>query len=301
MTSVARFAGPTPTGKAFEPGGFTAISRGLSEERATPPETENSVSTPAGVAEVALAITDGFAAKSSLNMPASTSVSADPFTPAPSSWAALFDWDGVIIDSSRHHEESWGRLAREVDRVLPEGHFKRGFGRKNEYIIPELLHWASEEPEIRRLSLRKEALYREVVADWGLEPLPGVRTWLERLRDAGVPCAIGSSTHRANIDLSLGLIGLAEFFRATITAEDVTLGKPDPQVFLKGAQALGYAPERCVVFEDALVGIAAARAGGMKVVAVVTTHDLAELTAADTVVHRLDELEPAQLAEWLGN
>ena len=216
----------------------------------------------------------------------------------PPAWAALFDWDGVIIDSSRHHEESWERLGREVARPLPEGHFKRGFGRKNEYIIPELLNWTKEETEIRKISLRKEALYREVVAEWGLEPLPGVRTWLERLRDAGVPCAIGSSTHRANIDLSLGLIGLTEFFRAIITAEDVTKGKPDPDVFLKGAQALGCTPERCVVFEDALVGIAAARAGGMKVVAVATTHPAAELSMADLAVERLDELQPAQLAAW---
>jgi len=224
----------------------------------------------------------------------------DPSSPPPStsSWACLFDWDGVIIDSSRHHEESWERLAREVDRPLPPGHFKRGFGRKNEYIIPTLLNWASEEPEIRRLSLRKEALYREVVADWGLEPLPGVRTWMERLRDAGVPCAIGSSTHRANIDMSLGLIGLTEFFEAIITAEDVSHGKPDPEVFLKGASALGMPPGRCVVFEDALVGIAAARAGGMKVVAVATTHAPEELGEADRVVRRLDELEAGQLGAW---
>lgn len=218
--------------------------------------------------------------------------------PVTASWAALFDWDGVIIDSSRHHEESWERLAREVALPLPEGHFKRGFGRKNEYIIPNLLNWATEEPEIRKLSLRKEALYREVVAGWGLEPLPGVRTWLERLCDAGVPCAIGSSTHRANIDLSLSIIGLGEFFQATITAEDVSHGKPDPEVFLKGAQALNTPPERCVVFEDALVGIAAARAGGMKVVAVATTHPVEELAMADLAVHRLDDLQPAQLAAW---
>ncbi len=213
-------------------------------------------------------------------------------------WGALFDWDGVIIDSSKHHEESWERLAREIAQPLPPGHFKQGFGRKNEFIIPEMLRWTTEEAEIRRLSLRKEALYREVVADWGLSALPGVRTWLERLRDAGVPCAIGSSTHRANIDLSLGLIGLAEFFQEIVTAEDVKLGKPDPEVFLTGATRLGRPPERCVVFEDAHVGVAAARAGGMKVVAVATTHPAEELGAADLAVHRLDELDPARLAEW---
>lgn len=217
---------------------------------------------------------------------------------AGASWGAIFDWDGVIIDSSRHHEESWERLAREAGRLLPPGHFRAGFGRKNEFIIPEILRWTSDAAEIRRLSLRKEALYREVVGEWGLEPLPGVRAWLARLRDAGVPCAIGSSTHRANIDLSLGLIGLAEFFTGIVTAEDVSHGKPDPEVFVKAAGRIERPPERCVVFEDALVGIAAAHAGGMKVVAVATTHPAGELGGADRAVHGLDELQPAELAAW---
>lgn len=218
----------------------------------------------------------------------------------PAPWGALFDWDGVIIDSSSHHEESWERLAREIAKPLPEGHFKKGFGRKNEFIIPELLGWAREPAEIQRLSLRKEELYRTVVAERGLDPLPGVRTWLERLRAAGVPCAIGSSTHRANIDLSLGLIGLAEFFAAIVTAEDVSRGKPDPEVFLTGAARINRAPQRCVVFEDAFVGLEAARAGGMRTVAVATTHPLAALTAADRAVERLDELTPGELAAWFG-
>ena len=217
---------------------------------------------------------------------------------AGANWGALFDWDGVVIDSSSHHEASWERLALEVGRVLPPDHFVKGFGRKNEFIIPKLLGWTHDPAEIRRLSLRKEALYCEVVAERGLAALPGVRTWLERLRDFGVPCAIGSSTHRANIDLSLGLIGLAEFFTAIVTAEDVSTGKPDPEVFLTAAARIARPPVRCVVFEDAHVGIAAARAGGMRVVAVATTHPTHELTAADLAVLRLDEMQPATLAAW---
>ena len=213
-------------------------------------------------------------------------------------WGALFDWDGVIIDSSSHHEESWERLARELAKPLPPDHFTKGFGRKNEFIIPSLLGWTRDPAEIRRISLRKEALYREVVAERGLSALPGVRTWLERLRDVGVPCAIGSSTHRANIDLSLGLIGLAEFFSGIVTAEDVSHGKPDPEVFLLAAARIARPPERCVVFEDAHVGIAAARAGGMRVIGVATTHPASELTTTDLAVQRLDELQPATLAAW---
>lgn len=223
-----------------------------------------------------------------------------PLTALTSTWGAIFDWDGVIIDSSRHHEESWERLAREENRPLPAGHFKLGFGRKNEMIIPEILNWTHDGPEIHRISLRKEELYREVVKDWGIEPLPGVTTWLTRLQEAGVPCVIGSSTHRANIDLSLGLLGLAGFFQDLVTAEDVTRGKPDPQVFLTGAQRINREPERCVVFEDAFVGIEAARAGGMRVVGVATTHPKEALTGADRAVERLDELQPAELAAAFG-
>lgn len=216
----------------------------------------------------------------------------------PAHWGALFDWDGVVIDSRIHHEISWERLAAEIGGPLPTDHFLRGFGRKNDYIIPEILNWTREESEIRRLSLRKEALYREVVAERGLEALPGVRPWLERLRDAEIPCAIGSSTHRANIDLSLGMIGLGEFFAGIVTAEDVTQGKPHPDVFLKAADSIKRPPERCVVFEDAHVGIEAARAGGMRVIAVATTHSIAELGAADRAVHRLDELTVESLAAF---
>ncbi len=213
-------------------------------------------------------------------------------------YACIFDWDGVIIDSSRAHEESWERLALEVNQTLPPDHFVKGFGRKNEFIIPEILSWTRDLPEIHRLSLRKEALYREVVQDRGQPALPGAAIWLERLAAAGIPCAIGSSTHRANIELILDLIGLRQHFQHIVSAEDVTLGKPDPQVFLTAAAKLGYAPTRCVVFEDALVGIAAARAGKMRVVGVATTHPPEELGDADLVVRRLDELQPETLAAW---
>jgi beta-phosphoglucomutase family hydrolase len=210
----------------------------------------------------------------------------------------LFDWDGVVIDASAQHEESWGRLAAEERRKLPDDHFKKGFGMKNEKIIPELLGWAKEEPEIRRLSLRKEALYRDIVRERGIEELPGVAEFLFRLRDAGVPFSVGSSTHRENIDTILSVLGFTGLFSGIVTAEDVKQGKPHPDVFLKAAEAIGRRPEKCVVFEDALVGIEAARAGGMKVVGVATTHPLGDLAAnVDRVVHRLDELSASSLLE----
>jgi beta-phosphoglucomutase family hydrolase len=210
--------------------------------------------------------------------------------------AALFDWDGVIADSSRAHETSWELLGTETGRPLPPGHFKASFGRKNEEIIPEILRWDVSPEEVVWLGRRKEQLYRRVLREHGIAPLPGVREFLFRLRAEAIPCAVGSSTERLNIDTILGLIGLGEFFQTIVAADDVTRGKPDPQVFLLGAERLGVQPRNCIVFEDAFVGLQAARAGGMKAVAVATTHPAADLRPyADRVVARLDELAVADL------
>jgi len=204
---------------------------------------------------------------------------------------ALFDWDGVVIDSSRQHEMSWERLAAEEGLELPEGHFRRGFGMKNAYIIPNILGWTEEPGEVGRLGARKEALYREIVREEGLEPLEGVRELLEAFREAGVRCAVGSSTPRVNIDTILPVLGLEAFFSAVVTAEDVGHGKPDPEVFLRSAAMLELPAEDCVVFEDAFVGIEAGLRSGAKVVAVATTHGLDEIEGkAHRAVRRLSEL-----------
>ncbi|HEX2853020.1 MAG TPA: HAD family phosphatase [Opitutaceae bacterium] len=208
----------------------------------------------------------------------------------------IFDWDGVIIDSSRQHEESWERLATEERKALPPDHFKLGFGKKNEWIIPNLLTWAADAAEVHRLSLRKEALYREIVVERGLSALPGVHEFLKSLRAAEVPTCIGSSTHRENIMAILHVLGFEGLFGGMVTSEDVTHGKPHPDVFLKAAAKTGRLPGRCVVFEDAFAGIEAARAGGMKVVGVATTHTPDKLIdKVDRVVVRLDELTVADL------
>jgi len=215
-------------------------------------------------------------------------------------WAAVFDWDGVILDSSRHHEESWERLAKETGKLLPPGHFRRGFGRRNIEIMRDLLGWSQDLQEIDRLSRRKEELYREVVEAWGIDPLPGVRPWLERLAERGIPCGIGSSTEEKNVRLGLRKLGLDKFFRTAVTAEQVQRGKPAPDVFLEVSRRLGVAPSRCVVFEDAPAGVEAGRAAGMRVVGVTTTHPGGHLEGVFREVGRLDELSVAEVDRWHG-
>jgi HAD superfamily hydrolase (TIGR01509 family) len=211
-------------------------------------------------------------------------------------WFAIFDWDGVIVNSSHAHEESWERLAVETCHVLPANHFSQSFGMKNEVIIPELLGWTRDPQAIAQLSLRKEELYRMIVKERGLTLLPGVKPFLEALNRAGVRRAIASSTHLLNIETALHLLGHNGYFHAVLTAEDVARGKPHPEPFLLAAQRLGAEPSRCIVFEDAHVGVAAARAAGMKVVAVTTTHPAATLGDADLVLARLDEVPLTQIA-----
>ncbi|HKJ91056.1 MAG TPA: HAD family phosphatase, partial [Oceanipulchritudo sp.] len=155
---------------------------------------------------------------------------------------AIFDWDGVVVDSSSAHRESWERLAEERGLSLPENHFARSFGRKNAVIIPEIYQWASDPGEISELGLRKEALYREIITETGLEPLPGAVELFRALKGAGIPMAVGTSTPRENVEAVMELIGVEDIFTAIISAEDVTQGKPDPEVFLKGAVALAKAP-----------------------------------------------------------
>ena len=202
----------------------------------------------------------------------------------------IFDCDGVIVDSSALHIQAWKKLSHEEGLTFPEHLFKKSFGMKNEQIIPQLFEWTTDQREIRRLDERKEALYRELIRTHGAATFPGVEPFLIMLQEQRIPCVIGSSAPRANVTTALDVLGFNDFFQAIISGEDAILGKPDPQIFLLGAAALEMEPRQCVVFEDAHVGIAAARAGGMKVVAIANTFPRASLNEADCVVDRLDEL-----------
>ncbi len=210
--------------------------------------------------------------------------------------AVIFDWDGVVVDSSVHHERSWEIIAARRGLPLPADHFKRGFGKKNNVIIPDL-GWASAPDEIDALAHEKEEIYRTLVREHGIVPLAGVRNLLIALHSGGIPVAIGSSTERANLDLLLDLMDLRRFFQLIVSGEEVIHGKPDPSIFLLAAERLGQAPQDCLVIEDAHVGIEAARRAGMPVLAVATTNPLTELHDADGAVESLSTVFPDTLRQ----
>jgi HAD superfamily hydrolase (TIGR01509 family) len=213
---------------------------------------------------------------------------------------AIFDWDGVVVDSARLHVESWQQLASEEHYPAPDVPGLGGLGMKNEKVIAELLQWTQDAGEIKRLMRRKEILFRERIASGGIDAIPGVINYLHQLKDAGIPAAVGSSAPRANVEACIAKLGLLGLFAASITAEDVAHGKPDPEVFLKCAAGLGRAPADCVVFEDAPAGVEAALAGGIRVIGVLSNRTLEQLPGAARYIHSFAEISPATLREVLG-
>ena len=204
----------------------------------------------------------------------------------------IFDWDGVVVDSSSLHEKSWKILAKEINLPLPDAHFKNGFGKRNSVIIPEILGWSQEKAKIEQWGKRKEEIYRELGEKSGIQIIEGIHDFLKEMKLNNIYAAIGTSTDRENIELAFGQLGIENFFLGAICAKDVSHGKPHPEVFLKGAELLGLAPAQCVVFEDSLHGIEAAKRGGMKAVAFTTTQPASSLqeAGADLIVDSPIEL-----------
>ena len=198
----------------------------------------------------------------------------------------IFDWDGVVINSAPLHEESWEILASELGYELPHDHFKIGFGKRNEFIIPDILKWTQDRDKILLWGKRKETLYRNLGRSKGIPILEGVRELLKSLKKFGFPCSIGTSTEKKNLELAFEQLNLASFFSGMICSEDVKQGKPNPEVFIKAAQIISQEPENCVVLEDSTHGIEAAKRGGMKALGLSTTRSSEELLdcGADLVV-----------------
>jgi beta-phosphoglucomutase len=200
--------------------------------------------------------------------------------------AVLWDLDGTLADSGDYHWRSWRDTLRLEGIELDYQQFLDSFGQKNDRILASWLGPETAAETICRIGDAKEQLYREFARAEGLIPLPGAVEWVKRLRAQGWKQAIASSAPRANVEVMLDAIGVADLMDAIVSAEDVTRGKPDPQVFLRAAEQLGVPPAGCVVVEDAAAGVEAGRRAGMKTIGVNARASL----AADLYVRSLADL-----------
>jgi beta-phosphoglucomutase len=218
-------------------------------------------------------------------------------------YGVIWDVDGTLVDTAELHFAAWQELAGALGKPFSRDDFNATFGRRNPEILRELFRTDYSDVEVAELGDRKEELYR-AAARRGVALLPGARRLLEDLHAAGYRQAIGSSAPRRNLELILELTGSAHFFLAVVAAEDTQRGKPDPQVFLVAAGRLGLAPPCCLVLEDAVAGVEAAKAGGMRCIAVtfVGHHRPERLTqaGADLVAASLEDVSAETVGRLLG-
>ncbi len=206
----------------------------------------------------------------------------------------LFDLDGVIVDTAVYHYKAWKRLANELGFDFTEHQNEQLKGVSRVQSLELILGWGGvTKTEIERTALatQKNNWYVDMINQMQpSEILPGAAEFLQEVRQAGLKTALGSASKNSGIILQK--VGLLSLFDRIIDGNSVTASKPDPEVFLKGAEALGLQPHECVVFEDAIAGVAAGKAAGMKVVGI----GLPEvLTEADLVVPGLHEMNMQKL------
>lgn len=217
-----------------------------------------------------------------------------PGSPPPG--AVLWDMDGTLADSKEYHWRAWKNAMEAEGLTVTEAQFLASFGQRNDSILGEWLGSNADPAQVIRIGDNKEAFYRELVRTEGIEPLPGAAGWVRSLHEQGWRQAIASSAPKANVEVMVNALGFSHLLEALVAAEDVTAGKPDPEVFLKAAQELGVPPERCVVVEDAEAGIEAALRGGMGSVGV----GGGAVGAAHVVADSLDQLPPDTFARLIG-
>ncbi len=199
--------------------------------------------------------------------------------------AFIFDIDGTIIDSMRFHERSWDVFfTRRGVPTVGEDFFRRTAGRTGVEVMRELFG-ARPDADLHSLVREKEEIYRELFAPEFRE-IAGFRAFAREAKAAGVRLACATAGDPDNIAFALGGLAMDDFFDAAVGAHDVARGKPEPDLFLLAAQRIGVAPAHCLVFEDAPLGIEAARRAGMRAVAIASTVPAEELGAPPHVIAR---------------
>ncbi|EKD51226.1 MAG: glycoprotease family protein/hydrolase, beta-phosphoglucomutase family [uncultured bacterium] len=210
----------------------------------------------------------------------------------------IFDMDGVLVDSGPWHLKAWQVFANKYGLTFDEAHYFSTFGMRNDEIIPKLFPKQFNPKDFYALNEEKEAFYRDLIRG-KIVPPAGLMAFVADLRQQGIRMAVGSSGTRPNVLLVLEALRLTDLISAYVCGDDVKRGKPAPDVFLLAAQKMGVAPQFCVVIEDAVMGIKAAKTAGMQCVAITTTTTREHLHEADMIVDSFTELSAQTVRDLL--
>jgi HAD superfamily hydrolase (TIGR01509 family) len=205
------------------------------------------------------------------------------------SFAIIFDMDGVIVDSNPFHKIALQQFCRRYGHDLTEQQLREKiYGRTNKEWLANLFGELSE-AQWRAYADEKEALYRRLYqAD--VKPVAGLPAFLKAMQSRGVPMAIGTSAPRGNVDFTLGNTGLTGYFPIVLDDSAITHGKPNPEIYIRAAAALGFPNRQCIVIEDSLSGVEAGKKSGSRVIGITTTHTAEELHDTDFTIADFTEL-----------
>ncbi|WP_075796103.1 HAD family hydrolase [Massilia putida] len=214
--------------------------------------------------------------------------------------AFIFDMDGTIVDNMAFHTDSWlAFFARRGKTYDPDAFFRETAGAQGREILRERLGADIPEDEIAVLAQEKDVLYREMYGPHR-SAIQGFEAFVTTARAQGVKLAVATSAPPANIVFTLDELDLRRHFDAVVGAADVARGKPHPDVFLKAAEKLGIPPRDCIVFEDAPMGVEAARRAGMRTVVITTTLPADAFREFDNVVRIAAHYDDLNVGDLLG-
>jgi len=202
--------------------------------------------------------------------------------------AVIWDMDGVILDSRLAHFKAFRTILEKYEIKVYKERLQRCFGMTNQQIIQLMVDQPISKELTDRIGREKDILFQNIIRDQAVF-LPGVKKWMEAFKQNRIPQALASSGSPGNINAILTVLTAKTYFDEIVSGDGLP-GKPDPFVFLKAADCLGTLPLNCLVIEDAVVGVQAAKAAGMKCVAVTTTNPAEKLVDADVVLSNLAEL-----------
>lgn len=213
--------------------------------------------------------------------------------------AFIFDMDGTLVDNMRFHTEAWGKMLAENGVQMNAHDFLvKTAGKTNREILPTVFGEISDE-RINELGSRKESLYQELFLP-ERRPIEGAVRFLEESQRLGIKMAVATAAPVVNMEFILDGLDLRKFFDAVTTADEITHGKPNPEIFLKSAEKLGVRPQNCLVFEDAVGGFEAAHRAGMQSIGIATVNSVEDILKLESVVeahHDFSSLRPQGLIE----
>lgn len=202
--------------------------------------------------------------------------------------AVIFDMDGTLVATTEADFQAWQGLFLEYGKDLSFADYFPLLGRKSQDVVSQVLNLEGADAEYAMS--RKMELFRNIVNEKGIILIPNVETFLKEIASSGIPMALATSSRKMKMQLVMEGSGLDKYFSIFVSGEEVNKGKPHPHIFLLAAKKLGVDPLGCMVLEDAASGVAAAKAAGMKCIAITSTHDENELQLADLVVHDFSSL-----------